>query len=314
MPSPAISNLSQIPLTCSGHTRPVVQLSFSHIIQQKYYLVSACKDGKPILRDGVTGDWIGTFVGHKGAVSSAMLNGDTTRAVTASADYTARVWNAINGAELVSLAHNQIVRSADFIGHLEDRVVTGCQDKRIRLFDISRPDTPDVMTTCQGPVRFTRWSAYKDLVVSADDKSISLLDTRGAEAVKTLELDEPIANVSLSGKNGRLLVAAAGRRVLVWDLDTFKRAKEFNMSYEVSVATVNPQMNRMVAGGRSDLLVRTYEYERDRELEAYKGHHGPVHDACFSPDGQIYATGSEDGTVRLWQAEPGTPCGLWQNR
>lgn len=33
----------QIPLTCSGHTRPVVHLSFSDITPYGYFLISACK-------------------------------------------------------------------------------------------------------------------------------------------------------------------------------------------------------------------------------------------------------------------------------
>ena len=98
------SNLRQTPLTCSGHTRPVVFLAFSEFNSNdaaNYYCISACKgkflisnnkqlirevycfdlkcnyflfiggifpDGKPMLRQGDTGDWIGTFEGHKGAV------------------------------------------------------------------------------------------------------------------------------------------------------------------------------------------------------------------------------------------------------
>ena len=37
------STLRQIPITCSGHTRPVVDLRFSDVTPYSYFLISACK-------------------------------------------------------------------------------------------------------------------------------------------------------------------------------------------------------------------------------------------------------------------------------
>ncbi|WP_026098035.1 WD40 domain-containing protein [Kamptonema formosum] len=40
-----------------------------------------------------------------------------------------------------------------------------------------------------------------------------------------------------------------------------------------------------------------------KELASLKGHQGEVNSVAFSPDGKRLATGSEDGTVKLWRVE-----------
>jgi serine-threonine kinase receptor-associated protein len=70
------------PLLCSGHTRPVVHLQFSNILADgTYLLISACKDGNPMLRSWL-GDWIGTFLGTSAPrrLGSHSANAQVTRA------------------------------------------------------------------------------------------------------------------------------------------------------------------------------------------------------------------------------------------
>lgn len=38
-----MSTFKQVPLTCGGHTRPVVHLDFSDVTKDGYFLISACK-------------------------------------------------------------------------------------------------------------------------------------------------------------------------------------------------------------------------------------------------------------------------------
>lgn len=63
--------MRQTPLTCSGHTRPVVDLAFSGITPYGYFLISACK-GERGPRAGFPRGW-GPWGGGGGRGSREQL-------------------------------------------------------------------------------------------------------------------------------------------------------------------------------------------------------------------------------------------------
>ena len=79
----------QIPIVCPGHTRPLAELQFCTVNEadeDRTFLVSACHDKMPMMRDATSGDWIGTWSGHKGAVWSCRLDPAAFLAATASGE------------------------------------------------------------------------------------------------------------------------------------------------------------------------------------------------------------------------------------
>jgi len=274
-------------------------------------MISACKDGKPMLRQGDTGDWIGTFEGHKGAVWAATLNKDATKAATGAADFSAKVWNALKGEEMHSFAHKHIVKCVDFSPD-GSSLLTGSNEKLLRIYDLNRPDAePEMFSGHTNSLRCCLWMPNKRQLLSAsDDKTVRLWDVQDKSEVKKLELSAPVADMELS-RDGQLLLTAYGNKVAFWETSTFEKVKEYEIASQVNSASLHPEKHSFVCGGE-DFKMYKMDFETGLELESFKGHFGPVHCVRYSPDGELYASGSEDGTLRLWQTTVGKTYGLWK--
>ncbi|CDQ64442.1 serine-threonine kinase receptor-associated protein [Oncorhynchus nerka] len=303
--------MRQTPLTCSGHTRPVVDLAFSGITPYGYFLISACKDGKPMLRQGDTGDWIGTFLGHKGAVWGATLNNEATKAATAAADFTAKVWDAVTGDEVLTLAHKHIVKSVNFTQD-SSCLLTGGNDKIIRIYDLNKPEAePQEITGHTSAIKKALWCNNDTQILSAaDDKTVRLWDRNSTEVVKQLSFDMSVSSMEYI-PDGEVLVITYGKTIAFYNALSLDMIKTVDAPASIHSASLHPDKDFFVAGG-DDFKLYKFDYGTKEELESYKGHFGPVHCVRFSPDGELYASGSEDGTLRLWQTAVGKTYGLWK--
>eukprot|EP00057_Strongylocentrotus_purpuratus_P009899 XP_011664373.1 PREDICTED: serine-threonine kinase receptor-associated protein-like [Strongylocentrotus purpuratus] len=263
----------QTAISCPGHTRPVVDLSFSEItLEHGYFMISACKDGQPMLRQGETGDWIGTFSGHKGAVWGAALNREAKLAATAAADFSAKVWDAVSGEALHDFSHKHIVKSVDFSSD-SCKLLTASNEKLLRIFDLNAPEAdPVVFSGHEDNIKHARFLPDERSIVScSDDKTLRIWDIASNSEVRKIPLSSSNSSLDLVS-DGSTLVVTHGKNISFYSADSLT------------------------------LLSNS----------SYKGHFGPVHCVRFSPDGEMYASGSEDGTLRLWQTNIGKTYGLWK--
>lgn len=278
--------------------------------------MSACLDGTPMLRDGISGDWIGSFVGHKGAVWGACISSDASLAATAGADFTARLWDAVTGRCKTVLTQKHICKSVAFSAD-SARLLTAGNTSAINIYDVSAcEDSPIalLMPDTSGKhaqkttVRLARYvGTGSNLVVSAtagerEEKVLSVWDVRAGRLERKLPLGSAAKSGELSADGSILTITGADSTLSVFDLNKMERIMTLPLPEATESASLRyPQMDMMVTGGQ-DLTVRRFEVKEGlvEEVEENRGHHGPVWVVRFAPDGDSYASGSDDGTIRLW--------------
>ncbi|XP_068212396.1 serine-threonine kinase receptor-associated protein [Palaemon carinicauda] len=305
------ATLRQTPLTCSGHTRPVVHLAFSQLCPDGYFLISASKDGKPMLRQGNTGDWIGTFEGHKGAVWGVALNSDASRAATAAADFSAKIWDAVAGEEMQTFNHAHIVKSVDFSPDSTE-LLTGSNEKLLKIFNLGKPEAePQVFSGHTGGLKHVLFmNQGKQMLSCAEDKTVRCWDKASGQEIRKLEVAHNPTSMELAA-DGQILTLTYGSKVAFLNPETLEVQKEMTVPTTVYSASLHPGRTFFICGGE-DFKMYKFDYNTTEEIESFKGHFGPVHCVRFSPDGELYASGSEDGTLRLWQTTVGKTYGLWK--
>ncbi|KCV70560.1 hypothetical protein H696_02906 [Fonticula alba] len=243
---------------------------------------------------------------------------DTAKfALSGSADYFAIYWSLSNGEPIFKLDHSTIVRACAIDpGANPEWIYTGTKNGTVCRISTANPS------------QVTSYDAHTDLVraiapipdttlflTSGDDRVTRLWDTRAPPTAPVNSLTTPskVTSLELAREGSSVMTLCFGESVLLAHNTSFDPLYEFDLPFVVESASLH-QSGRFLAAGGNQLDIGVYDISDPAnpiQTSLLKGHHGPVHSLRYSPDGRLLASGSEDGTVRLWPTRPYEPYGLW---
>jgi eukaryotic-like serine/threonine-protein kinase len=235
-------------------------------------LASASGDGTVRLWDIRLRPAATLFSGHRDWTWALSYSPDGQVLASASKDGTVKLWNSQSGQELASLEHGSWVNAVAFSA---DGMVlaTGSDDAVVRLWNVA---TRELISTIRGHrdvVECVAFSPAGNLVASGSkDGEVALWDSATQAELARFPADKSKLAwaIAFSPDGKSLAVAEANRSFFFWDTPAPPSVKVWDLASRRLVARLN-------------------------------GHVGDVRAVAFSPDGKTLASGSDDGSMRLWK-------------
>jgi WD40 repeat protein/TPR repeat protein len=250
---------------------------------------------------------IAVLSGDTDFIRSVGFSPDGTRIVTASADMTARIWDARTGTQLTVLSgHRDRVYSAVYSPD-GTRIVTASWDKTVRIWDAR---TGAFLTELSGHSDVVRDAAYSPdgtrIVTASADKTARIWDARtGAELTVLAGHGGIVYSAAYSPDGTRVVTASADKSARIWDARTgVELTVLVGHADDVRSAAYSPDGTRIVTAAY-DQTARIWDAHTGAQLTVLAGHGDAVYSAAYSPDGTRIVTASVDKTARIWDARSG---------
>ena len=145
------------------------------------------------------------------------------------------------------------------------------------------------------------------LMVCKKSGSVEKWDIRDPQAapVQSVNLGTNLSVMDCEASpKHNIILCASGTKVISLALDSLVVLKEFAMPSPLTFkdeggVSLSSDGSKFYTGG-SDLWLREFDYQTGENLRTFKGHHGPIRCLRVHPRNDMCASGSEDGTIRLW--------------
>ncbi|WP_437605225.1 protein kinase [Sorangium sp. So ce834] len=242
---------------------------------------------------------------HPDGVLDADYSPDGRRIVTASADRTARVWNADGiGEPIVLRGHTDPVYSAAFSPDGQ-RVVTGSQDRTARVWNADGSGEPIVLRGHEAWVLSAAFSPDGRRIVTASaDRTARVWRADGAgEPIVLRGHTDPVHSAAFSPDGKRIVTGSQDRTARVWNADGSGEPIVLRGHTDRIYGVAFSPDGKRIATASWDRTVRVWNADGSGEPIVLRGHTDRIYGVAFSPDGKRIATASQDETARVWNAD-----------
>ncbi|KAJ2081680.1 translation initiation factor eIF3 subunit [Coemansia sp. RSA 988] len=314
------------PILLQGHTRSLTQIKYN---SDGDLLMTVGKDTVANMWYAHNGERVGTYEGHQGALWTIDCNKPSTLVITGAADNTARLWHAETGRQLHVWEFPTAVKRVEF-SH-DDRYVLMVTEERmghksgIYVFPIdnSTPEQTNEPTVVLRPspskATMAAWSYLdKYIVAGHDDGSLTLYDWKYEEIVRHAEAhDGTITDLQMWKDGTYFITSSKDKTARLFETNTLNPLKMYKADTGVNTATMTPTQDLVILGGgqaasevtttssrQGKFESRFYHKVFEDEVGRLKGHFGPINTLAVQPDGRGFASGGEDGYVRVHHFDP----------
>lgn len=262
------------------------------------WLAGGSQDSKIWLFDLGTEAPPRSLEGHSDAVRAVAFSPDGSQLASCSSDGTIKLWNPATGQEIRTIkGHNDEVLALAFSPDGK-WLVSGSAEPTVKLWDAATGQELRTLPAHVGNVTAVAFSpdgwqvatVSKDGVLRLsnpeDGTEIRVLDTTATEA----------AGLSFSPDN---LWLATGVRV--YSLN-YNKVESRSLSHSSTVTGVqfSPDSLRLATCSTDGMVKLADMRSGTHEFRPMRGHRGTVHQAAFSDDGRLVASGGEDALLHLW--------------
>ncbi|KAF3644483.1 Eukaryotic translation initiation factor 3 subunit I [Capsicum annuum] len=169
----------------------------------------------------------------------------------------------------------------------------------------------------QGRINRAVWGPLNKTIISAgEDAVIRIWDAETGKILKESDMEighkKGITSLQKSVDGSHFITGSLDKSAKLWDIRTLTLIKNYTTERPVNAVTMSPLLNHVVLGGGQDASAVTttdhragkfeakfYDKILTEEIGGVKGHFGPINALAFNPDGKSFASGGEDGYVRL---------------